>query len=501
MNKDMVDVPVHAACSVEPISRRQLLGAGAALAGAGLLPQIAAAASAAQGFGQGRFPSGFLWGAATAAYQIEGAYNEDGKGESVWDRFALAPGKIKNGDSGKVACDSYHRYRDDIALLRALNLKSYRFSIAWTRIQPSGAGPVNQRGLDYYDRLTDALLEAGIRPLPTLYHWDLPQELEDRGGWPNRDTAVRFGDYAAIVGRALGDRIESWSLFNEPKAFTQLGYWQGTFAPGRRDALAFLQATHTVNLAHGMGFRALKAAAARIKVGSVYDVSPQIAATDSDADRAAAAAMDRLSNLWFAVPVLTGRYPDGVLPGDRQELLLGMRSGDEQLMRADLDFVGLNYYSLTRVAASAKSSGVPGLNVKADWAVGPDEKTDFGWDIYPQGFYDILKRMQQVTGARPIEITENGAAYNDPPDASGQIHDARRIAYLRAHLQVLSRAIRDGVPVRAYHCWSLLDNFEWASGYSQRFGLTYVDFVNGQTRTIKDSGYWYAKVARENRVS
>jgi len=493
-------VPLRAARPAELISRRDLLRTGVTLAGASLLPGLSAAGSAARSTGPGEFPPGFLWGAATAAYQIEGAYNEDGKGESVWDRFVLAPGKIKNGDTGKVACDSYHRYRDDIALLRALNLKSYRYSIAWTRIQPSGAGAVNRRGLDYYDRLTDALLEAGIRPLPTLYHWDLPQELEDRGGWPNRDTAARFADYAAIMGRALGDRIENWSLFNESKAFTQLSYWLGVFAPGRKDALAFLQATHTVNLAHGMGFRALKAANARIKVGSVYDVSPQLPATDSAADRAAAVAMDKLSNLWFVVPVLTGQYPDGVLPADRQAALLGMRSGDEQLMRADLDFVGLNYYSLTRIAASDQSSGIPGLNMTADWAVGPDEKTDFGWDIYPQGFYDILKRMQTVTGARPIEITENGAAYNDKPDPSGQIHDTRRTAYLRAHLLALSRAIADGVPVRAYHCWSLLDNFEWASGYSQRFGLTYVDFDDHQKRTIKESGYWYAKVARDNRV-
>jgi beta-glucosidase len=333
-------VPVSATRQAELISRRDLLRSGVALAGASLLPQFATPGNAQRGAGPGTFPTGFLWGAATAAYQIEGAYNEDGKGESVWDRFVLAPGKIKNGDTGNVACDSYHRYRDDIALLRAFNLKSYRFSIAWTRIQANGTGPANQRGLDYYERLTDALLEAGIRPLPTLYHWDLPQELEDRGGWPNRDTAARFADYAAIMGRALGDRIENWSLFNESKAFTQLSYWQGVFAPGRKDALAFLKATHTVNLAHGMGFRALKAANARIKVGSVYDVSPQLPATDSAADRAAAAAMDKLSNLWFVVPVLTGQYPEGVLPADRQAALLGMQVGDEQLMRADLDFVG-----------------------------------------------------------------------------------------------------------------------------------------------------------------
>src|SRR5258708_12262962 len=276
MNKQGMREPARATGEIDLISRRDLLTSGVALAGASLLPQFAAAASASRGTRAGEFPPGFLWGAATAAYQIEGAYNEDGKGESVWDRFVLAPGKIKNGDTGNVACDSYHRYREDIALVRALNLKSYRYSIAWTRIQPSGAGAANQRGLAYYDRLTDALLEAGLRPLPTLCQWALPQELEDRGGWPSRDTAARLADYAAIMGRALGDRIENWSLFNESKAFTQLSYWFGVFAPGPKDALAFLKATHTVNLAHPMGFRPLKPANSHIKVDTVYDLSPQL---------------------------------------------------------------------------------------------------------------------------------------------------------------------------------------------------------------------------------
>ncbi len=483
------------------IDRRMVLMSGLALAGSALLPRSARAAARSGALRPGEFPPGFLWGAATAAYQVEGGYDEDGKGESIWDRFVRAPGKIKNGDTGNVACDSYHRYRDDIALLRAMNLKSYRFSIGWTRIQPDGTGAGNARGLDYYDRLTDALLEAGIRPLPTLYHWDLPQELEDRGGWPNRDTAARFADYATIMGRRLGDRIENWCLFNESKTFTQLGYWNGVFAPGRKDPFAFLKATHTVNLAHGMGFRALKAANSRIKVGSVYDVSPHLPATNSEADRSAADAMEKLSNFWFIVPPLTGSYPEGVLPAARQAELLGALPGDEQLMRADLDFVGINYYSLTTVAASAQKLGIPGLDVTVDWAVGPDEKTDFGWDIHPQGLYDILMRMHKITGNRPIEITENGAAYNNRPDATGHIHDSKRSDYIRVHLQALARAIADGVPVRGYHCWSLMDNFEWAQGYTQRFGLTYVDFNDHQRRTIKDSGYWYAKVAAENRVS
>ena len=482
------------------MNRRDTLKSSLTIAGASLLSSSAMASSETQATQLGTFPPGFLWGAATAAYQVEGAYREDGKGESNWDRFVLAPGKIKNGDTGDVACDSYHRYLEDVALLKAFNLKSYRFSIAWTRIQPDGMGAINQKGLDYYKRLTDAVLAAGIRPFPTLYHWDLPQELEDRGGWPNRDTAYRYAEYVDTVVKALGDRINNWSLFNESKAFTQLSYWQGVFAPGRKDPLAFLKSTHTVNLAHGLGFKAIKAINPKINVGSVYDVSPHIPATNSDADKAAAIAMDKLSNAWFAESILTGKYPDGVLPVDQQDALLGYQSGDDKIMHADLDFVGLNYYSLTRVAAAKESNGIPGMFLKTDWAVWPYEKTDFDWAIYPQGFYDILKRMQLITGTRPIEITENGCAYNNKPDASGHIHDTKRIEFLRKHLNELSRAIADGVPVRAYHCWSLMDNFEWASGYSERFGLTYVDFKNQQKRTIKESGHWYSKVAKENRV-
>lgn len=479
------------------MNRRDVLKSGIAVAGTSLLAADVFAKPKQQ---VGIFPPGFLWGAATAAYQVEGAYREDGKGESNWDRFVLAPGKIKNGDTGNVACDSYHRYLEDVALLKTFNLKSYRFSIAWTRIQANGSGPANQKGLDYYKRLTDALLEAGIRPFPTLYHWDLPQELEDRGGWPNRDTAHRYAEYVDLVVRALGDRIDNWSLFNESKAFTQLSYWQGVFAPGRKDPLAFLKSTHTVNLAHGLGYKAIKAINPKINVGSVFDVSPHIPATDSAEDKAAAVAMDKLSNAWYVQTILTGKYPEGVLPVNQQESLLGYQTGDDKILHVDLDFIGLNYYSLTRVAAAKESNGIPGMYLKTDWATGLYEKTDFDWAIYPQGFYDILKRMQLITGSRPIEITENGCAYNNKPDASGQVHDSKRIDYLRLHLNELSRAINDGVPVRGYHCWSLMDNFEWASGYSQRFGLTYIDFDNGQKRTIKDSGYWYAKVAKANRV-
>jgi len=489
------------------MQRRDLLRLAAGFAGASLLPRSRALAEAPAAEGpvvatlsEGEFPKGFLWGSATAAYQVEGAWNVDGRGESIWDRFAHTPGKVKNDANGDLACDSYHRYREDIALMRRLGMKTSRFSIAWPRVQPSGRGAANEKGLDYYKRVTDSLLKANIRPFPTLYHWDLPQALEDAGGWPNRDTASRFADYAQIVVDALGDRIGQWSIFNEPKTFTHVGYWEGTHAPGRTDPLAMLRATHTVNLAQGMAFRVLKTARAKPEIGSAFDVAPMNPASDSDADKAAALRYYKFLNLWFLDPALSGRYPDGVLPPSQAADLLGLRDGDDALMRAPFDFVGINYYSPWIVRDAPEGNGVPGLNTMADWAAGPDEKADNGWDIYPRGFYEILKDISTHIGALPIEITENGAAYNVMPDEHGHVHDRKRIVWLQKHLAELSRAIRDGVPVRAYHCWSLLDNFEWAEGYTQRFGLVYVDFKNRQQRTVKDSGKWYAKVIAANRV-
>ncbi|HEY4342616.1 MAG TPA: GH1 family beta-glucosidase [Steroidobacteraceae bacterium] len=491
------------------MKRRTLLQCLAAVAGAPLGMLIRPAAAQAPVPHQPpapstpiAFPKGFLWGAATAAYQVEGAWNADGKGESIWDRFSHTPGNIKNGATGDVACDSYHRYRDDIALLKQLNLKSYRYSIAWPRIQPSGRGAANSRGLDYYKRLTDAVLEAGIRPLPTLYHWDLPQALEDSGGWPNRDTAARFADYVGIVAHALGDRLPQWTIFNEPKTFTAVGYWNGRHAPGRHDWRAFLKATHVVNLAQGMAFRALKAIDSKFAVGSAFDVAPMFPATAAYEDVAAAERWHRFQNLWFVTTALHGHYPEGVLPPEHQAELLGFRQGDERLMRAPLDYMGLNYYSPWLVQDSRAPDSAIDVQVSGQWATAPVKtpKTDVGWDIYPQGFREILVRMRREAGPLPIEITENGAAYNTAPDAHGQIHDSARIDYLRSHLHALAQAIGDGVPVRAYHCWSLMDNFEWAEGYSQRFGLSYVDFAQGQRRTIKDSGHWYAGVAAANAL-
>ncbi len=479
--------------------RRSFLQTGIAAASASLLSRTLWASDPATS-NAGVFPDRFIWGAATAAYQIEGAWQADGKGESIWDRFAHTPGKIKNNDTGDVACDSYHRYAEDVALLKQLQMSSYRYSISWPRVQAAGRGVPNVTGLDYYQRLTDAVLQAGLRPLVTLYHWDLPQALEDEGGWPNRDVASRFADYVALVVNALGDRVKHWVLLNEPKTFTSCGYWYGNHAPGRREPLAFLRATHTANLAQGMGFCVLKNANVQHQVGSAIDVAPMYPLTQLAANIAAAERWHRFQNLWFIQPALQGNYPK-VLPEQQQAQLLGWRDGDEQLLRAPLDFIGLNYYTTVLVKHDSHSNGIPALNAQSFWATmqGSRAKTDIGWDIYAQGFYEILVRMNRELGAIPIEITENGAAYNTKPD-HGKIMDVARIDYLRQHLLALSRAIAAGVPVRAYHCWSLLDNFEWAEGFSQRFGIVHVDFANAQKRTIKESGHWYAKVAATNSV-
>ncbi|HEX8555585.1 MAG TPA: GH1 family beta-glucosidase [Sphingomonas sp.] len=482
------------------IDRRMLLEGGVALGGTLALPAVGAMASPARG--KLAFPRGFRWGTATAAYQIEGAVDVDGRGPSIWDTFSHTPGKTKNGDTGDVACDSYRRWREDVALIKAMGLKSYRFSVAWPRIQADGTGPANQRGLDHYSRLVDALLAAGIRPLPTLYHWDLPQALEDRGGWPNRDTAHRFTDYAAIMARALGDRVPDWCVFNEPKTFTGLGYEAGAHAPGRRDEAAFLRSTHVVNLAYGLAYRAMKAVRGDLKIGNALDVSAGYAATDNEADRAAVARWDKFNNLWFLEPALTGRYPTGVLPEDRLVSLLDLREGDAALLKAAPDWVGINFYSPSRISAVAPTGRLVGDGIKAEWAVAPSPslKTDIGWDVYPPAFQAVLQRVAQVTREIPIEITENGASYNIAPGPDGRIQDAQRIAYLDGHLRAVHAAIAAGVPIRGYHQWSLLDNFEWAEGYTQRFGIVWTDYADAQKRTPKASAGWYAAIARANAL-
>jgi beta-glucosidase len=447
------------------------------------------------------FPKNFFWVAATAAYQIEGAWKEDGKGESVWDRFSHTPGAIKDGTNADIGCDSYHRWRDDIALVRAMNLNSYRFSISWPRIQPSGQGAANATGIDYYSRIVDALLEAKIRPFVTIFHWDLPQVLEDAGGWPNRDTASRYSDYVEIVARALGDRVTDWMLFNEPSAFTDLGYLEGTHAPGRKSLVDFLRATHVVNLAQGAGFRALKAMHPQARIGTAFNMSSCEPATDSEADKLAAERAHAITNVWFLEPALKGRYPEALtfLP----ETVIGIKPGDMEKVRAPLDFIGINLYYRT-IASSP--SAMERVGHAQEWLFpvkmtggeqGP--KTDIGWEVWPQALHDMVMRITRDYNRPVIEITESGCAYNEGPDSSGEIRDPRRIDYHRQYLAGLARAIGEGADVRGYHAWSLIDNFEWSEGFSQRFGLAYVDFKTGK-RTIKDSGRWYANVAAKNRI-
>ncbi|HVB98262.1 MAG TPA: GH1 family beta-glucosidase [Candidatus Dormibacteraeota bacterium] len=445
-----------------------------------------------------QFPKDFIWGAATAAYQIEGAWNADGKGESIWDRFAHTVGRVRGGDTGDVACDSYHRYKEDVEIAKRLNLRSYRFSISWPRIQPAGSGTPNPKGLDYYKRLTDALLEAKIRPLCTLYHWDLPQALQEAGGWPSRDMVGRFTDYAEIVAGALGDRISHWCIFNEPWVFTFFGYAWGIHAPGLRDFNACMRATHVVNMAQGEAFRAIKAINSKLRAGTAFSMSYCQPASSSEADQGAAARASALANVWFLDPALKGSYPKAFVHGDPLEMM-GVRPGDMKLCRAPFDFVGINYYQRQIIAAIPASEGEAGVGARHfDGDEGP--LTDYGWEIWPDGFYRMLMQITREYHRPVIEITENGCSYLDGPYVDGDVPDPRRIAFTRAYLGALGRAIRDGADVRAYHHWSLLDNFEWAEGFTQRFGLTYVDFRDGK-RTVKDSGRWYAKLAATGKLA
>ncbi|HKF39567.1 MAG TPA: GH1 family beta-glucosidase [Candidatus Acidoferrum sp.] len=484
------------------MSRRDFLGvlAGATTVGAmpGMGHALGTLAAAPNAFVPHQFPKDFMWGVATAAYQIEGAWNVDGKGQSIWDTFAHTVGKVKGADTGDVACDSYHLYKEDVELAKKLNVKSYRFSIAWPRIQADGTGKSNPKGLDYYKRLADTLLEAKVRPLATLYHWDLPQKLQDAGGWPNREVVGRFTDYCEIAAKALGDRISDWCIFNEPWVFTFLGYDWGTQAPGLRDFDATMKATHVVNLSQGQAFRAIKAVDGKFQVGSAYSMSNCEPATNSAEDKAAADRAHAMANLWFLEPALKGNYPQAFPNGNPYELM-AVKSGDMELCKAPLDFIGINYYRRAMVAAIPVGTGDASMGLRNfDAFEGP--LTDFAWEVWPDSFYELVMRITREYSKPVIEITENGCSYLDSPDAKGRIPDQRRMDYTRGYLSALGRAMKDGANVRSYHHWSLLDNFEWAEGYAQRFGLVWVDFRD-QRRIIKDSGYWYGKLAASGNLA
>ena len=456
------------------------------------------------------FPPAFLWGAATSAYQIEGAVSEDGRTPSIWDTFSHTPGKTAGGETGDIAVEHYHRYRDDVALMRDLGLGAYRFSVSWPRVQPTGRGPAIQRGLDFYRRLVDELLAAGIKPALTLYHWDLPQELEDAGGWPARDTAFRFAEYARIVGEALGDRVEQWITLNEPWCSAFLGYGSGVHAPGRTDAAASLRAAHHLNLAHGLGTSVLRSVMpARNSVAVSLNSSVVRTVSPDPADLAAARRIDDLANGIFHGPMLHGAYPETLFADTASVTDWSyVLDGDVNTIHQPLDALGLNYYTPALVSAVAEAPNGPrtdghGASAYSPWPGAddvafhqtPGERTEMGWTVDPTGLHELLMRYTREAPGLPLYITENGAACDDKPDADGNVHDPERIAYLHGHLAAVRRAITDGADVRGYYLWSLLDNFEWSYGYGKRFGAVYVDYAT-QTRTPKSSALWYGRAAR-----
>ncbi|MEV4350312.1 GH1 family beta-glucosidase [Actinoplanes sp. NPDC049596] len=436
-----------------------------------------------------RMPAGFLWGAATAAYQIEGAVAEDGRADSIWDTFSRRPGAVADGSTGAVACDSYHRWRDDVDLLDGLGAGAYRFSVAWPRIVPSGDAEVNKPGLDYYDRLVDALCERGIRPFVTLYHWDLPQALEDRGGWRVRDTGQRFAEYASVVAGRLGDRVGDWITLNEPYCSSIVGYAEGRHAPGATEGHGALAAAHHLLVGHGLAVAAVRAAAPGSRVGITLNLSPAVPATDTEADRDAAARMDLLVNRQFTDPVLGGAYPDGF-----DQLYAGVsdlsfrRAGDLELIGAPLDFLGVNYYYRIHAAAAPYEQLDPALRTACDIGVRsvPREGvpvTDLGWPIEPHGLTDTLTGLAtRFPGLPPIYVTENGVAEvrEDPGP------DPDRVRFIATHVAAAAEA---GLDLRGYFYWSLIDNFEWARGYGPRFGLAHMDYPTGN-RTPRASYHW-----------
>ncbi|MGE5575882.1 MAG: GH1 family beta-glucosidase [Syntrophothermus sp.] len=435
-----------------------------------------------------KFPGDFIWGVATAAYQIEGAVYADGRGESIWDRFSHTPGKVWNNENGDVACDHYHRFAEDIRLMASLGIKSYRFSFAWPRIFPEGTGPLNMKGMDFYRRLIEQLLLNGIQPAATLYHWDLPQALQEKGGWLNRDTAYRFAEYAAALYKEFGNEIPLWITHNEPWCAAFLGYATGDHAPGLKDKPGAVKASHHLLLSHGLAVQAFRAAApVSAKVGIVLNLAPVYAASKSEADQAAARRLDGFRNRWFLDPLYKGEYPaDMVALYSMWAPLDYIRPGDLGIIATPTDFLGVNYY--TRSVAKDDPSDA-GLQIGGVPPTAP--LTDMGWEITPECLTDLLVRIKEDYGDIPIYITENGAAFPD------QVDDSGRIAFLQGHFRSAWKALERGVSLKGFYVWSFLDNFEWAFGYSKRFGIVYVDYAT-QRRIPKKSALWYRDVIARN---
>jgi len=450
-----------------------------------------------------RFPQGFLWGTATSSYQIEGAVCQDGRGPSIWDTQCHHTDLVRDGHTGDVAADHYNRWADDVDLMAELGQQAYRFSVAWPRVQPTGRGAPNQAGLDFYSRLVDRLLEKGITPMLTLYHWDLPQTLEDEGGWPARDTPLRFADYAAIVFEDLHDRVRLWATLNEPWCSSLVGYAEPSHAPGHTDPTEATRAVHHLNLAHGLAVRAMHAVDRGPQHGVVLNLMPIHAVGDDPKGAAADGARryDALRNRVWTEPMLAGRYPPDALADLEAFGGLPVEEGDLALIAQPLDWLGINYYndSFVRAQPGGSWAGTPGMRDAVPFAPG-SEHTDMGWPITPDGLRALLVGLKATyPHLPPVYITENGCAYDDPV-IDGACHDPRRIGYLDAHLRALHAAVEEGVDVRGYFAWSLLDNFEWSHGYHKRFGLVHIDY-DTLARTPRDSAYWYREVVARNGLA
>ena len=458
------------------------------------------------------FPADFLIGSATASYQIEGAAHEDGRGPSIWDTFSCVPGKVVNGDTGDIADDHYHRLEEDLDLMKRLELEAYRFSIAWPRVQPGGSGAVNEKGLAFYSRLVDGLLERGIRPIATLYHWDLPQELEDAGGWPARDTAFRFADYAAIAGEALGDRVHTWTTLNEPWCSAYLGYGSGGHAPGRTNGADALAAVHHLNLAHGLGLQALRSTVSKDDAEYSVTLNFHVLRPGDDNAEDAVRRIDALANRAFTSPILNGQYDYDLLEDTAAVTdWQFVQPGDLDTIKQPIDFLGVNYYSTATVRTwdgRSPRQSADGHKPSSGTAWPGSEQVEFlqqegpytamGWNIAPDGLETLLVDLSERFPTTPLVITENGAAFDDEV-VDGAVHDDKRVDYLRRHFVAAHRAIARGVDLRGYMVWSLLDNFEWGYGFSKRFGIVHVDY-DSLVRTPKDSAAWVTELVRTKRI-